>query len=138
MYPDSASRPAVATTLLSPISAVRVIDAIARCVLAEWHPVAVAQVLCSRREYLATARAACFSTPAGPDTALVAFLRAAGDWEAVQAPPEADGGCTAFCPGCHAQFGEGASECLECRVALRSHARDRGVAAGAAAMEGRT
>jgi hypothetical protein len=117
---------------------VRVIDVFARRVVAEWHPVAVAQVLCSRREYLAIARAACFSTPAGPEAPLVAFLRAAGDWEAVQAPPEADGGCTGFCPGCHAQFGEGASECPDCRVALRSYEGDRGIAARAMPVEGPT
>ena len=138
VFPDAESRPAVAATLLSPISAVRVVDVFARRLLAAWHPVVVAQVFCSRRDYLATARAACFSNPAGPAPPLVAFLRAAGDWEDVQAAPDAESGCTAFCPGCHAQFGGGASECPECRVALRSHGRDPAVAHKTVAMEGRT
>lgn len=137
VFPEPASRPAVLATLLSPISAVRVLDVFARRALAEWHPVAAAQVLCSRREYLATARAACFSIQEGPAAPLVAFLRAAGDWDAVQAPPGAESGCTAFCPGCHAQFGQGASECPECRVALRSHESGHAAVTKAVPMEGR-
>lgn len=137
IFPNPSSRPRVTAALLSPISAVRILDVLVRRALAEWHPLAVAHVLCRRDEYLGVARAACFSTVGGPAAPVVAFLRAAGDWETVQAPPGVEDGCTAFCPACHAQFGDGAEECPDCLVPLRLHARGGG-GRHTVPMEGRT
>jgi hypothetical protein len=125
-------------TLLSPISAVRIVDVLARHLLAAWHPVAVASVLCGRDDYLALARAACFSMAEDGCARLVAFLREAGDWEAVQAAPEAEDGCAAYCPACHAQFGERASQCPDCHVPVRRHPLTRADLRASLPLESRT
>jgi hypothetical protein len=120
LFPEAKTRPGVAATLLSPISAIRVSDVVVRRLLAEWHPVAVARVQCRREDYLALARAACFSASESRG-ALTRFLRAAGDWEAVQAAPAAEDGCMFYCPKCHAQFAERSVGCRHCCVSLRPH-----------------
>ena len=136
--PDAASRPAVTMTLLSPISAVRIVDVLARHLLADWHPVAVASVLCAREDYVALARAACFSTADDDRAPLAAFLREAGDWEAVQAAPEVEDGCAAYCPACHAQFVERASQCPDCHVPVRRHQLTGAALRASLPMETRT
>jgi hypothetical protein len=120
VYPQAESRPTVTATLLSPISAIRVTDVVARRLLADWHPVAVARVLCSREDYLSLARSACFSS-SGPRGAVTRFLRSVGDWGAVQAAPAMEDGCTFYCPKCHAQFLERSIGCPHCCVSLRAH-----------------
>jgi hypothetical protein len=120
VYPQTESRPNVTATLLSPVSAVRVTDVIVRRLLADWHPVAVARVLCSREDYLSLARSACFS-PSGSRAALTRFLRSVGDWGAVQAAPAMKDGCAFYCPKCHAQFVERSIGCPHCCVSLREH-----------------
>jgi hypothetical protein len=136
LNPDPTSRSSVTMALLSPISAIRVVDVLARRLLAPWHPVVVARVLCRREDYVALARAACFS-PAS-SKALLRFMRAAGDWEAVQAAPAVEDGCTCYCPRCHAQFVERTVGCPNCCVSLRDHQATRPVVAAAMALEGRT
>jgi hypothetical protein len=118
VYANGDSRPSLTATLLSPVSAVRVVDTLVKRFAWEWHPVVVARHLCRREDYLALARAACFATPVSEAEPLVAFLRSAGDWDAVSAPPELEEGCTSFCPACHAQFREGVERCPDCDVRL--------------------
>jgi hypothetical protein len=102
------------------VSAIRAVDALAARSLAAWHPV-VARLLCSREHYLTVARAQCFRQGSADAAPLVAFLRDAGDWGAVETPPEIEGGCTSFCPACQAQFRDRAAGCPDCRVPLRAH-----------------
>jgi hypothetical protein len=136
LNPDTPSRSSVTMALLSPISAIRVVDVLARRLLAPWHPVVVARALCRREDYVALARAACFS-PAS-SKALLRFIRGAGDWEAVQAAPAIEDGCTCYCPRCHAQFVERTVGCPNCCVSLRDHEAPRPVVTPAMALEGRT
>ena len=137
LLPEKKSRPNVTATLLSPISAIRVRDIIVRRLLAEWHPVALARVQCRREDYLVLARAACFSASESRG-ALTRFLRAAGDWEAVQAAPPAGDGCTFYCPKCHAQFAERSVGCPHCCVSLRAHGPTPPVTAAPLPIEGGT
>lgn len=137
LSPEKKSRPNVTATLMSPISAIRVRDVIVRRLLAEWHPVAVARVQCRREDYLALARAACFSASESRG-ALTRFLRAAGDWEAVQAAPAAKDGCTFYCPKCHAQFAGRSVGCPHCCVSLRAHGPTPPVTAAPLPIEGGT
>jgi hypothetical protein len=118
---DDQPRPSVTATLLSPLSAIRATDALAARAFAAWHPVVVARLLCGREDYLALARARCFAAPPSDLALLTAFLRSVGDWDAVQAPPAAESGCSSFCPSCHTQFRAGPTACPDCGVPLRAH-----------------
>jgi hypothetical protein len=135
LWATDEGRPAVATTLLSPVSAIRALDAIATPVLASWHPVVVAHLLCGRQDYLALARTHCFAAASADATVLIAFLRSTGDWDDVEAPPVVESGCNAFCPSCHAQFRNGPETCPDCRVTLRRHAPATAAPASALASE---
>ena len=115
----------VFSSVLSPIYAIRAEDALGRDLLAGFHPVAVAGIVCSKQEFEAVAgeqlRANKFS-PAGTSwygeqfqLALANMLAKRGiDAKRLLAAPERDGNCVLYCPRCRAQYTKIREDCADC------------------------
>jgi hypothetical protein len=115
----------VFSTVLSPIYAIRAGDALARDLLAGFHPVAVAGVVCRQQEFEAFAgeqfRANKFS-PWGAswyreqlELALARMLQKKGvDVKRLLAAPKRDGKCVMYCPRCRAQYTKTRGDCSDC------------------------
>ena len=113
------------STVLSPIYAIRAGDALVRDLLAGFHPVAVAGVVCSKQELEAFAgeqlRANKFSV-AGKSwygdqlqLALANMLETSGlNAKRLLAAPERDGNCVLYCPRCRAQYTKAREDCADC------------------------
>ena len=124
--------------LLSPASAVRAHDLLARPLLERFHPLAIAGVFCSESAFkdLAAQIARELRHPALPlcprseplaqmseryarerlETTLEKFLRRRGCEldELLRPPPRSDSACGSFCPRCHAQFTLTQGSCPDC------------------------
>jgi hypothetical protein len=112
-------------TVLSPIYAIRAADTVARDLLAGFHPVAVAGVLCGQREFEAFAaeqlRANLFGQTGVSwfrdqlQLALASMLEKKGvSVKQLLAPPERDGNCVVYCPRCRAQYTKTREDCADC------------------------
>jgi hypothetical protein len=115
----------VFSTVLSPIYAIRAEDALARDLLAGFHPVAVAGVMCSRKELEAFAgeqlRMSKFSTRRASwyedqlQLALTRILEKKGiDAKRLLAAPEREDDCVLYCPRCRAQYTKAREGCADC------------------------
>lgn len=115
----------VFSTVLSPIYAIRAEDAVARDLLAGFHPVAVAGVMCSKKELEAFAgeqlRADKFSSGGASwygnqlELALTKMLEKKGvDVKGLLAAPEREEGCVLYCPRCRAQYTKAREDCADC------------------------
>jgi hypothetical protein len=116
---------AVLSTVLSPIYAIRAEDAVARDLLAGFHPVAVASVMCSQKELEAFAgeqlRINKFSSRGaswyGEQLQLVLtrmLEKKAIDAKRLLAAPEREDGCVLYCPRCRAQYTKAREGCADC------------------------
>jgi hypothetical protein len=115
----------VFSALLSPIHAIRALDALTHDLLAGFHPVAVAGAICSAQEFEAFAgeqlREMKFS-PYGA-SGYVEQLRAALEktvekkgipaWRLLAAP-QRESECVQYCPRCRAQYTKEREECADC------------------------
>lgn len=115
----------VFSTVLSPIYAIRAEDAVARDLLAGFHPVAVAGVMCSKKDLEAFAgeqlRANKFSSRGTGwygdqlQLALTRMLEKKGiDARRLLAAPEREAGCVLYCPQCRAQYTKAREGCADC------------------------
>jgi len=115
----------VFSTVLSPIYAIRAEDAVARDLLAGFHPVAVAGVMCSQKELEAFAgeqlRMNKFSSRGTGwygeqlQLALARMLEKKGvDAKLLLAAPEREEGCVLYCPRCRAQYTKVREGCADC------------------------
>ena len=115
----------VFSTVLSPIYAIRAEDAVARDLLAGFHPVAVAGVMCSKQDLEAFAgeqlRTDKFSSRGtgwyGEQLQLVLarLLEKKGvDVKRLLAAPEREEGCVLYCPRCRAQYTKAREGCADC------------------------
>ncbi|HEX9256167.1 MAG TPA: hypothetical protein VF938_11500 [Candidatus Angelobacter sp.] len=113
------------STVLSPIYAIRAEDALARDLVAGFHPVAVAGVMCSHKELEAFAgeqlRMNKFSARGTSwyeeqlQLALMRMLEKKGvDVKQLLAAPEQEAGCVVYCPNCHAQYTKAREGCADC------------------------
>jgi hypothetical protein len=113
------------STVLSPIYAIRAGDALARDLLAGFHPVAVAGVVCSRQEFEAFAgeqlRADKFSQTGKTwygeqlELALTRALEKQGvDTARLLAAPQREANCILYCPLCRAQYTKVREACSDC------------------------
>jgi hypothetical protein len=116
---------AVFSALLSPIHAIRALDALTHDLLGGFHPVAVAGVICSAQEFEAFAgeqlRAMKFSQSGASwyqeqlRTALEAMVEKKGiAAHRLLAAPEREGECVQYCPRCRAQYTKAREECADC------------------------
>ncbi|MBZ5508128.1 MAG: hypothetical protein LAO78_21925 [Acidobacteriia bacterium] len=115
----------VFSSALSPIYAIRAGDALGRDLLAGFHPVAVAGIVCSKPDFEAFAgehlRANKFSL-AGTNWYGDQFERALGnmleksgvDAKRLLAAPEQDSNCVLYCPRCRAQYTKAREDCADC------------------------
>jgi len=113
------------TILFSPISAIRAMDAVVRDLLNDFHPVAVATVVCAPEQ---------FESFAGEQLRQYKFSRSGASWftgqmqtslaqivekQGVQvkrllaAPPQ-ESSCVVYCPRCLAQYVEIRPACADC------------------------
>jgi len=115
----------VFSTVLSPIYAIRAGDALARDLLAGFHPVAVAGVMCSKKDLEAFAgeqlRISKFSSRGASwygeqlQVALTRTLEKKGvDVKRLLAAPERERGCVLYCPRCRAQYTKAREACADC------------------------
>ena len=115
----------VFSTVLSPIYAIRAEDAVARDLLAGFHPVAVAGVMCSKKDLEAFAgellRMNKFSSGGTGwygeqlQSALARMLEKKGiDGGQLVAAPEREEGCMVYCPRCRAQYTKAREGCADC------------------------
>jgi hypothetical protein len=115
----------VFSTVLSPIYAIRAEDAVARDLLAGFHPVAVAAVMCSQKDLEDFAgeqlRINKFSSRdiswygEQLQSALARMLEKKGiDVKLLLAAPEREGGCVLYCPRCRAQYTKAREGCADC------------------------
>ena len=113
------------STVLSPIYAIRAGDALARDLMAGFHPVAVAGVICSPQEFEAFAgeqlRENKFSawTATWYDQQLELTLgkmlgKNGIDAKRLLAAPEREGNCVIYCPRCRAQYTKAREDCTDC------------------------
>jgi ribosomal protein L37E len=112
-------------TVLSPIYAIRAADALARDLLAGFHPVAVAGVVCSQREFEAFAGEQLRANKFGQagtswyrdqlQLALTNMLGKKGvEAKRLLAAPERDSNCVMYCPRCRAQYTKTREACADC------------------------
>jgi hypothetical protein len=137
--PDVKAGKGVGFMLLSPADAIHARTHLFNDLLARYHPLAVAQVLCSKSAYEELARRACLDlqfplpdpdTPEATDARetiewfrtrmdaiLADFLRQSGiDYEKAIQPPEREGpDCLAYCPRCRGQYTRSQGDCSTCR-----------------------
>jgi len=115
----------VFSTVLSPIYAIRAEDALARDLLAGFHPVAVAGVMCSQKQLKAFAgeqlRINKFSSRGASwygdqlELALTRMLEKKGvGAKRLLAAPDREAGCVVYCPRCHAQYTKEREDCADC------------------------
>ena len=115
----------VLSTVLSPIYAIRAEDAVARDLLAGFHPVAVAGVMCSKPDLEAFAgeqlRMNKFSSRGTGwyseqlQSALARMLEKKGvDVKRLLGAPEKEEGCVLYCPRCRAQYTKAREGCADC------------------------
>jgi hypothetical protein len=115
----------VFSTVLSPIYAIRAEDAVARDLLAGFHPVAVAGVMCSQKDLEAFAgeqlRISKFSSRGASwygeqlQLALTGMLEKKGvDVKRLLAAPDRQAGCVLYCPRCRAQYMKEREGCADC------------------------
>lgn len=108
---------------LSPITAVRAADRLGSQLLAPYHPIVVASIVCQPDEFGSLARRCVLSADADP-----ASRRECEELLAVLAPsvlsdiPQREDGATAYCPRCWAQFHAAADLCPDCAVTIRTFA----------------
>src|ERR1044071_1531098 len=118
----------VFSTVLSPIYAIRAEDAVARDLLAGFHPLAVAGVMCSKKELEAFAgeqlRVNKFSSRGTSwygdqlELALTRMLEKKGiAVRQLLAAPEREDGCMLYCPRCRAQYTKAREGCADCGYA---------------------
>src|SRR5262249_14470575 len=124
--------------LLSPATAIRAIDLLSRPLLEEFHPLAVAKVLCAEPQFRLLARdllreitypalplypgqepaaiAAEMETRSLLKSGVESFLKKAGltPAELLQAPSRTDETSVAYCPRCLAQFTTTTGVCDDC------------------------
>jgi hypothetical protein len=113
------------TILLSPLSAIRAMDALGRDLLAGFHPVTAAAALCSAEE---------FGLFAGEQLRQLSYGLDAGGWyaertkecvmrvvkqaglsaEKLLAPPAREDQCAFYCPRCLAQYLAARANCADC------------------------
>ena len=116
---------AIFSALLSPIHAIRAVDALAHDLLGGFHPVAAAGAICPAKEFEAFAgeqlRAIKFSQSGGNwySEQLQAALESALQKKGISAQrlleaPEREGGCVQYCPRCRAQYTKTREECADC------------------------
>ena len=112
-------------TVLSPIYAIRAADTVARDLLAGFHPVAVAGVVCRPQEFEAFAAEQLRANLFGQSgvnwyrdqlqLALASMLEKKGvSVKQLLAPPERDGNCVVYCPRCRAQYTKAREDCADC------------------------
>ena len=115
----------VFSTVLSPIYAIRAEDAVARDLLAGFHPVAVAGVMSSQKDLEAFAgeqlRMNKFSSRTTSwygeqlEIALTRMLEKKGvNVKRLLAAPEREDGCMLYCPRCRAQYTKAREGCADC------------------------
>jgi hypothetical protein len=115
----------VFSTVLSPIYAIRAGDALARDLMAGFHPAAVAGVVCRQHEFEAFAeeqlRANKFSRWGTSwhheqlQLALTKMLAKKGvDVKRLLSAPKRDGNCVMYCPRCRAQYTKTREDCADC------------------------
>lgn len=140
LYPDAEEErfSQCLTILLSPVTAVRARDALSRPLLETFHPLAIAQVLCSPEEVRDTARQTLLETrfpaqPACPTTSpgaesteqqsrevllvvVETFLKEnkIAPEELIKPPTPLDKSCLAYCPRCRTQFTAKEGTCADC------------------------
>jgi hypothetical protein len=117
-YPDGDRPSKLAAVALSPLSAARACDLLSRELLASYHPLASAYVLCSTDVFCRLARFYYFS---GDDSvaqsAVDAFIVAVGHREDVlRAPHRGDTTFLSYCPRCEAQYTRPDGYCADCRA----------------------
>lgn len=126
---------AVSMTLF-PIAAIRAVDRLSKGLLSRFHPVAVVSVFCpegtaqevARREWFDVSRPADASTSSPADTCLswhraaltrhIEALSQRMGYDLREAPSKDDESMVHYCPRCHRQFGQAATACRDCDVAL--------------------
>lgn len=143
MFPQAESKDhrfkSALTILLSPIAAIRACDAVARDLLAGYHPLAAAGALLSAEEFRRFAgeqlRLCRFGDYANKQyqamlqKAMEKAIRQQDlDPEELMRPPEAQSGCVVYCPRCLAQYTKIREECSDC--GFENIAQLEGVAAG--------
>jgi hypothetical protein len=116
---------AVFSALLSPINAIRALDALTHDLLGGFHPVAAAGAICSEQEFEAFAgeqlRAIQFSQSGASwfqqqlQTALESMLQKKGiSAQRLLQAPERESDCVQYCPRCRAQYTKAREECADC------------------------
>jgi hypothetical protein len=100
--------------VLSPIAAVRARDVLARDVCRDFHPVAVARVLCARGPFIKLARWYYYDPDLerGPLTSFLSKHGALTD--VLAAPPPEDDRTVSYCPRCLSQYHAAVDRCAEC------------------------
>lgn len=133
LYPEGGSerRKAILRMAFSPLEAIRAHDALTRCSLESFHPLAAARALCSEAAFLEYGGSLLRhlrnpipgrEEPARPqegESDLRALEDALETWgvalEGLLVPREREGdGRRSFCPRCLAQYGESAETCGDC------------------------
>jgi hypothetical protein len=115
----------VVSIVLSPIYAIRAVDALARDLLAGFHPVAVASVVFPQPELETFAgeelRANRFSQSGTGwfgnqlELALAGMLEKRGvTAQRLLAAPERESNCVLYCPRCRAQYTKDCEDCADC------------------------
>ncbi|MBN2338204.1 MAG: hypothetical protein JXP48_06655 [Acidobacteria bacterium] len=136
LFPDEKSSRVKKTLLMSvsPLSAIRAADQLARDLLRGFHPIAVCSHLCSQDDFEYHARMASFDevqkaegrlpppSPSRPKSRIrveqypiTQFLDSLGCLERIRTPPIAeDGSSHSYCPRCHCQYRAGFQTCADC------------------------
>ncbi|HEY2497014.1 MAG TPA: hypothetical protein VGK24_08090 [Candidatus Angelobacter sp.] len=115
----------VFSTILSPINAIRAADALGRDLLAGFHPLAVAGVVCSKTEFEAFAGEQLRTNKFSPtamnwygqqlELALEKTLKKNGaEANRLLAPPKRENECVVYCPRCRAQYTRSRESCADC------------------------
>lgn len=111
--------------VLSPINAIRAGDTLARDLLAGFHPLAVAGVVCGQQEFEAFAGEQLRANKFGRlgtnwyeeqlQLALARMLQKRGvDPARLLAAPERETNCVLYCPRCRAQYTKPREDCADC------------------------
>ena len=115
---------AVFGALLSPIYAIRAVDALAHHLLGGFHPIAAAGAICSTEEFEAFAGEQLRAIKFGQSASwyreqLQAALETALQKKGIPAQrllraPELEGECVQYCPRCRAQYTKAREQCADC------------------------
>lgn len=115
----------VFSAVLSPIYAIRAGDALARHLMAGFHPIAVAGVVCQPQEFEAFAgeqlridKFSQWGTSWHQEQLQLALARMlekkSVDVKRLLAAPERDENCVMYCPRCRAQYTKTREDCTDC------------------------